>query len=56
MYLFLFYVYVCLCDGTGPPGAVVTDDCVLSCGCWELNPGSLQVQVLLTVELSLAQT
>jgi hypothetical protein len=36
------------------PGTEVTDNCELSHGCWELNPGPLEEQpVLLTAEPSL---
>lgn len=33
------------------PGTIITGDCELLCGCWELNPGPLQeLQVPLTAE------
>jgi hypothetical protein len=36
-------------EGVGSPGAGVTDGCVPSCGCWELNLGPLPGhQVLFT--------
>jgi hypothetical protein len=31
-------------EGDRSPEAGVTDACELLCGCWELNPGPLQVQ------------
>lgn len=37
-------------EGIGSPKAGVMDGCVPSCGFWELNPGPLQEQVLLTAE------
>ena len=40
--------------GVRTPGTGVTDSCELSCGCWELNPGPLEEQlVLLTAERTL---
>jgi hypothetical protein len=43
-----------MCEGSRSPGTGVTDSCELSCGCWELNPDSLEEQlVLLTTESSL---
>ena len=42
------------CEGVRSPEAGVTDSCGLPCGCWELNPGPLEVQsVLLPAEPSL---
>jgi len=39
---------------TRSPGTGVTDSCELPCGCWELNSGPLQEQlVFLTTEPSL---
>jgi hypothetical protein len=39
--LFLFYVHWCfVCVRLSDSG--VTDGCELSCGCWELNLGSLE--------------
>lgn len=46
----------CPCrTGTGiwSPRNGVTGGCDLSCWCWELNPGLLLKQVLLTIEMSL---
>lgn len=41
-------------EGVGSPGTGVIEDCELACGCWELNPSSLQVRhVFLTMEPSL---
>ena len=38
-------------EGTGSPGTGVTDGCEPSCGCWKLNPGSVQEEpVSLTAE------
>ncbi|XP_060240758.1 E3 ubiquitin-protein ligase NEDD4 isoform X1 [Meriones unguiculatus] len=38
-------------DGVGSPGSEVTDGCEPPCGCWELNPGSLEEEhVLFTTE------
>ena len=51
-YLTLFYVH--WCDGVRSCGTAFSDNCELPCGCWELNPGSLEEQsVLLTAEPSL---
>jgi len=45
---------VCLWEGVGSSGTGVTDDCELSCGCWELNLRPLVEQpMLLTAEPSL---
>ena len=45
------YVYVpCLClvsKSTGSSGTRVTDSCEPPCGCWELNPDSLEEQAVL---------
>ena len=50
----LLCLHTCLCEGVRSPGTGVTDRCEVPCGCWELNPGSLQEQpVLLTAEPSL---
>ena len=41
-------------EGTGSPGTAIIDGYESSCGCWELNTGPLQEQlVLLNTELSL---
>jgi hypothetical protein len=42
---------VCLCEGVRSPGTGVTDNCELSCGCWDLNLGPLEEQPVL-LELS----
>ncbi|XP_013201846.1 E3 ubiquitin-protein ligase NEDD4 isoform X1 [Microtus ochrogaster] len=34
-------------DGVGSPGSEATDGCEPPCGCWELNPGSLEEDHLL---------
>ncbi|XP_038177019.1 E3 ubiquitin-protein ligase NEDD4 isoform X7 [Arvicola amphibius] len=34
-------------EGVGSPGSEVTDSCEPPCGCWELNPGSLEEDHLL---------
>ncbi|CAO2634374.1 E3 ubiquitin-protein ligase NEDD4, partial [Lemmus lemmus] len=34
-------------EGVGSPGSEVTDGCEPPCGCWELNPGSLEEDHLL---------
>lgn len=40
-------------EDTRFPGSGVTDNCRLQCGCWELNPGPLEEQlVLITTMLS----
>ena len=39
-------------NGTRSPGTEVTGVCKLLHGCWEMNPGSVQEQVLLTAEPS----
>ena len=39
--------------GVGSPGTGVIDGCELSHGCWELNPGLLEEQLLLSTESSL---
>ena len=47
-------LHICLCEGVGSPGTGVTDNCVVPCGYWELNPSPLQEQsVFLTSETSL---
>jgi hypothetical protein len=54
--LLLFYVHWCfvcvyVCEGVD---LGVRDSCELPCGCWELNPGPLEEQsVLSTAEPSL---
>jgi len=48
------WLRVCLCKGVRSPGTGVTDRCELPCGCWELNLGPLEEQlVFLTPEPSL---
>jgi hypothetical protein len=50
----VFCLHICLCESYGTSGTGVTDSCVLSCGCWELNSGPLEEQpVLFTVKPSL---
>jgi hypothetical protein len=50
----MFCLQVCLCEDIGSPAIGVTDSCELPCGCWELNPSSLEEQPgLLTTEPSL---
>jgi hypothetical protein len=47
----VFFLHVCLwrCQ---IPGTGLTDSCKLPCGCWELNPGPVEEQlVLLAAEL-----
>ena len=52
IYLTLFYVH--WCEDIRSPGTEVTDSCELPCGCWELNLGPLQGQlVILTTAQSL---
>lgn len=47
----MFCLHLCLCESVGHTGTKVTDSCELPCGCWHLNPHSLEVQpVLLTAE------
>lgn len=56
MYFFLFLWIWELCldkpdDDVGSPGSDDTDGCEPPCGCWELNPGSLEEDhLLLTTE------
>ena len=45
-FLFFFKLYVNWCEGIRSPGTGVTDSCKLPCGCWELNPGSLEEQAV----------
>ena len=60
-YLFIFILcalmlclHVCLCEGGRSHGTELTDSCELPCGCWELNPGSVEEHsVLLSFEPSL---
>ena len=48
------FLHVSLCKSVGYPETGVTDSCELSYGCWELNLGPLEEQlVLLTAEPSL---
>ena len=54
----MFCLPVCLYttskEGIRSPRTGVTDSYELLCGCWELNPGPLEEQlVILTIELSL---
>jgi hypothetical protein len=42
----VFWLHICLCDGARSPGTGVTDRCELLCGCWELNPGPLEGQLV----------
>ena len=56
-YLFIYYVYNILppCMPTFQKRApdLITDGCEPPCGCWELNPSTLEKQpVVLTAELS----
>jgi len=54
LFVFVFYLHICLCEGVGSLGTGVMDSCELLCGCWELNLESLKEQfVLLTIEPSL---
>ena len=49
-------VYICVCPTSlcRSPGTGIADSCELPCGCWELNPGPSEEQlVLLTPESSL---
>lgn len=55
MYFFKLWVWeFCLDkteDGGGSPGSDVTDTCEPPCGCWELNPNSLEEEhVLFTAD------
>jgi hypothetical protein len=46
----MFYLHVCLWEGVRFPETGVNDSRKLPCGCWELNPGLLEEQlVLLTI-------
>nr|XP_048280276.1 E3 ubiquitin-protein ligase NEDD4 isoform X2 [Myodes glareolus] len=50
LFLFLWVWEFCLDkteDGVGSPGSEATDGCEPPCGCWELNPGSLEEDHLL---------
>lgn len=53
IYLFIEHwhfacIYTCLCEGVRYSGTrVTTDSCKLSCGCCELNPGTLKEQPVL---------
>jgi hypothetical protein len=38
--------YVCLYEGVISPETGVADGCELPCGCWELNPGPLEEQLV----------
>lgn len=41
-------------EHVGYPGTILTEDCRLTCGYWESNPGPLKEQpVILTSETSL---
>lgn len=46
--------HICVCytqgskEGTRSPGMGVTDGCELPHGCWELNPGPLEEQTVLS--------
>lgn len=52
-YFAFMYVSVMYVQYTGSSESRVTDGCELSCGCWTLNPGPLEVvQVLVTTEPS----
>lgn len=43
----VFFQHVCLCKGVRFPRTGVRDSHVLSCGCWDLNPGPLTEQPVL---------
>jgi hypothetical protein len=54
LYALVFCLDLCLCEGVRSPGTGIIDNCELPCGCWELNPGPLEEQpVLSTAEPSL---
>ena len=44
----MFCLDACLCEGVGSPGTGVIDSCELPCECWELNPGTLEKQPVLS--------
>ena len=46
-------LHVCLCEDVGYSRTGVTDSCEPPCGCWNLNPGPLEEQPMLLLELSL---
>ena len=53
-FLLIDVLPICMCEDVRCPGTGVTDSSELPCGCWDLNPGSLEEQsMLLTAEPSL---
>lgn len=47
----VFGLHICLCEGVRPLTTEITDICKLTCGCWALNPSSLENHpLLLTTE------
>ena len=48
MYILVFCLHVCLCEGVGSPETgIIVDSCELASVCWELNPGPLDEQAML---------
>lgn len=51
-----FCLHICLCQGVRSPGTGVTDSCELPWGCWELNPGPLEEQLVFLIAKPFLQT